>query len=184
MPPQVTDGEARAKGRVKTFGSSRNESLKDGLWYWWKWIEILWQRKEAEFASLYDLKGTTKARHRTPRLVLEGNCSCHDCCTGSPMPLTCGCHQDPTLPFECLQVSCEVGTQGFNQLQTNAPQRLWLKKQLLFPLGCLLYLQIMLFTVKHSICCLHMVRLKSQHLRIKLEGKKLLQLQLPVGSSM
>lgn len=34
-------------------------------------------------------------------------------------------------------LSCEVGT----QLQTNASQRLWLEKQLLFLPGCVVYLQ-------------------------------------------
>lgn len=48
-------------------------------------------------------------------------------------------------------LSCDGDTQDFNQLQTNAPQRLWLEKQLLFPPGCPLYLQNMLFTVKQSL---------------------------------
>lgn len=74
VPPQVTDGEARAGGRVKAFGPSRNESLK-------KWFMILMKMNRNALAGegsriciTRDLKGTTKAWHRTPRLVLEGNC--------------------------------------------------------------------------------------------------------------
>lgn len=181
----TTDGEARPGGRVKPFGSSRNESLKGGLLM--KWIEIPWQSKEAEFAWLHHLEGTTKAWHRTPRLVLEGNCCVqvpperHKQGTLAPAmtaALEAQCHslvgvtKIQFFHLSVFRLSCQVGTQGFNELLTNAPQRLWLEKQLLFPPGCLLYLQIMLFTVKQSSCCLHMVRLKSQSLRVKLEGKK------------
>lgn len=159
VPPQETDREARAGGRVKHFGSSRNESLKDGLLYWWKWIEIPWQRKEAEFSSLHDLKGTIKAWHRTPRHVLEGNCCVqvpperHEQGTLAPAQghSLVGVTKIQLFSLGVFGLSCDGGTQGFNQLQTNAPQRLWLEKQLLFPPGCPLYLQNMLFTVKQSL---------------------------------
>lgn len=64
---RLTNEEARAEGKLKPFDSSGNESPKYGLWSWWKLIEISWQRKGAESASLRDLKGTTEAHHRTPR---------------------------------------------------------------------------------------------------------------------
>lgn len=75
---RVTDEEAKAGGRLKPFGSSGNESRKDVLWTWWKWIEIPWQRQGAESASLHDLKGTTKARHWTPRAYRD--VLGEDCC--------------------------------------------------------------------------------------------------------
>ena len=66
---RVTGEEAKAGGRLKPFGSSGNESTKDGLWSWCKWTEIPWQRKGAESASLPDLRGTAKAQRRTPRYL-------------------------------------------------------------------------------------------------------------------
>lgn len=95
--------------------------------------------------------------------------SCHDCCTGSPVPLTCGCHQDPALLLECLWAFLWGGNPTPNKC---IPKTLVGKAAALSSRLCSLPAK-MLFTVKKSICCLHMIRLKSQCLQIKQEGKKI-----------
>lgn len=189
----MTDGEARAGGRVKPFGSSGNESLKGGLWYWWKWIEIFWKRKEEEFAQLRGLKGTTRAWHRTPRLVLEGNC-----CVQIPperqegtlvLPRLLHWQLSATRLWVSPRSSSSVGVSLGFPVRWEPNSKQMLPKDSGWKSSCSFF-QAVLSTCKNVIHC------KENHLfpthdktekpvsADKTGGGKLLQLQLPVGSSM
>lgn len=184
------DEEAKAGGRLKPSGSSGNESPKCVLWSWWKWREIPWQRKGAESASLHDVKETTKAQYRLPwiyRDVLGEDCGVQllpESHEHAPLALANVSphllHWQPSAIYLCISPRSSSAiwvSSGFPiRWVPKAPACLKcsprVEKELLFPSGCPLYLPNMFFTAKRSICCLHMVGLKSQHLRINCEGKK------------